>query len=218
MLDLVIATRNSHKARELRGLLRVRGVRWRTPEDVPRVGEVRETGRTFEVNASRKARAVARATGLMALADDSGLEVEVLRGAPGVRSARFAGRHGNDAANNRKLLRLLAGRAGAARRARYVCVLALADPFGRVTITRGTWTGRIALRPRGANGFGYDPIFELPRRRKTVGQLPARTKQRLSHRAAAARGMRRVVTRYARRAGLTGASQAAPAGGRRVRG
>jgi XTP/dITP diphosphohydrolase len=198
MLTIVIATANRHKANELRQLLNIRGIRWRTLADsgLRRFGPVpavRETGKTFDANAVKKARAIAHWIGMLALADDSGLEVEALGWGPGVRSARFAGRHGDDAANNRKLLRMLRGLPGARRRARYRCVLALAGPAGVIAVTRGAWTGRIAEQPAGQAGFGYDPIFLLPGLGKTVGQLPAGTKQRLSHRAAAARRMRSVL-------------------------
>ena len=190
MPDIVIATSNRHKARELQQLLRVRGIRWRTLADYPRLRPVRETGRTFEANAVKKAVAVAKATGRFALADDSGLEVEALRWGPGVRSARFAGTHGNDEANNRKLLRLLRDVPMSRRRARYRCALALASADGLLAVTHGTWTGRIAQGPKGRGGFGYDPLFLVPRFGKTVGELPASVKQRFSHRAQAARRMR----------------------------
>lgn len=189
MLEIVIATSNLHKVRELRGLLRIGGVRWRSLAEFPSVRPPRETERSFAANAVLKARAVARATGRLTLADDSGLEVAALGGAPGIRSARFAGRHGDDAANNAKLLRLLRRRGP--RQARYRCVLALAAPRRVLAVVVGTWQGRIAARQAGANGFGYDPVFLAPGQRgKTVAQLPRRTKQRLSHRAAAARRLR----------------------------
>ena len=190
MPEIVIATRNRHKAKELQQLLAARGIRWRTLADYPRLRPVRENGRSFEANAVKKAVAVAKATGRFALADDSGLEVEALRWGPGVRSARFAGTHGNDEANNRKLLRLLRDVPMSRRRARYRCALALASADGLLAVTHGTWTGRIAEQPRGRGGFGYDPLFLVPRVGKTVGELPASVKRRLSHRAQAARRMR----------------------------
>ncbi|MBI4004267.1 MAG: RdgB/HAM1 family non-canonical purine NTP pyrophosphatase [Candidatus Omnitrophica bacterium] len=195
MLDIVIATRNLHKFRELKQLLNVPGIRWRSLREFPRAGKVRETGRTYAANARKKALAVARATGGLAVADDSGLEVDALRGAPGVRSARFAGGHGGDQANNRKLLRLLGHRPMSQRRARYRCVLALARPGRVIRIVDGDWKGCIAFRPSGSQGFGYDPVFVVPRLGKTVGQLPARVKQRWSHRAAASRKLRPVLRR-----------------------
>lgn len=199
MLEIVIATKNRKKFVELKALLRVDGIRWRSLAEYPRVPAVRETGLTFEANAVKKARAVAGATGRFAVADDSGLEVEALGWAPGVRSARFAGRHGDDEANTRHLLRLLEGLPMAKRRARYRCVLALADPSRVLAVTRGTLAGRIATRPRGHGGFGYDPVFLVPRLGKTVGELPLATKQRLSHRALAARRLRPALRRLARR-------------------
>ena len=199
MLDIVIATRNRHKFRELTALLRVSGIRWHSLAEFPSVSAVEETGRTFDANAIKKARLVARATGLLTLADDSGVEIDALGGSPGTRSARFAGTHGNDLANNQKLLRLLDGLPASKRRARYRCSLALASPTRMMALTQGTWRGLIATSPRGHQGFGYDPIFVVPRLGKTVGQLPTTLKQRLSHRARAARRMRRLIQRLARR-------------------
>jgi XTP/dITP diphosphohydrolase len=196
MLDIVIATGNRHKFRELVKLLAAPGICFRSLAEFPRVPLVRETGRTFAANATKKARAVARATGCTALADDSGLEVEALGWQPGVKSARFAGRHGNDRANNAKLLRELAGVTPARRRARYQCALALAGPSGKmIAVVEGAWQGRIAARARGRAGFGYDPLFIVPRLGRTVGELPASVKARHSHRAAAARRMRAVLKR-----------------------
>ena len=196
-LDVVIATRNRHKARELTALLRVPGVRWRSLEHFPDAPEIPESGTTFRENAVTKAVAVARATGHPALADDSGLEVAALHGAPGVRSARFAGRQGDDAANNAKLLRCLQGVIPSRRGARYRCVLALAGPTNVVAVTEGALAGRIASRPAGRGGFGYDPLFLVPRSGKTVAQLSADAKNRISHRAKAAARMQRHLRRWA---------------------
>ena len=200
MLEIVIASGNPHKVRELKRLIAVAGLRFRSLADFPDVPAVRETGRTFQANAELKARAVARATGHLTLADDSGLEVRALGWGPGIRSARFSGRHGNDRANNAKLLRLLRRVPAGRRAARYRCVLALAAPSGVVAVTRGVWRGRIAERSRGRGGFGYDPLFFLPQLGKTVAGLPASVKATLSHRALAARRMRPALQRLARRA------------------
>jgi XTP/dITP diphosphohydrolase len=199
MLDVVIATRNPHKFRELKQLLDVPGIRWRSLRNFPRLVEVQETGLTYAANAKKKALAVARATGALTVADDSGLEVEALDGAPGVRSARFSGGHGDDTANNDKLLRLLGRRPIRQRRARYRCVLALARPGRILRVVGGDWKGWVAFHPAGSHGFGYDPVFVVPRFGKTVGQLPSRVKQRLSHRAAAASKLRPVLRRLAKR-------------------
>ena len=201
MLHIVLATGNRHKFRELKGLLAVPGISWHSLAEFLRLRPTAETSRTFDANAVRKARAVARATGHLALADDSGLEVDLLGGAPGVRSARFAGAHGDDQANNVKLLGLLDGQPARKRRAHYRCSLALADGRRLLALTRGTGGGRIAREPKGHGGFGYDPLFLVPRLGKTVAQLPAATKQRLSHRARAARRMREVLRRFVRTRG-----------------
>ena len=189
-LTVVIATKNAHKFRELKALLRVPGIRLQSLAAYDHLPSVRETGRTFKENAVKKARALARATGCVVIADDSGIEVAALGGAPGVQSARFAGRHGDDAANNRTVLRRLREVLPSRRGARYRCVLALASPAKLLAVADGRWAGRIACEPAGRGGFGYDPIFVLPARGKTVAQLPAMIKHRLSHRAQAARRMR----------------------------
>ena len=166
-------------------------------------GDVVEDATTFEGNAAKKARWAARATGLAALADDSGLEVDALGGAPGVRTRRYAGEDATDAGNNTKLLAALDGLPPQRRGARYVCVLALALPGragprgGLAVITRrGIAVGRIASEPRGDGGFGYDPIFEPasePPGGRTFGLWSAEEKNRVSHRAKAARGMSPVL-------------------------
>lgn len=198
MFEIVIATRNAHKFKELMRLLHVPGIRWRSLAEYPHAPSVRENGRTFEENAVKKAFAVARATGCVALADDSGIEVNALDGAPGIRSARFAGAHGDDRKNNEKLLRLLEGTPLAKRGARYVCVLALADASRLLATAQGTWRGWIATEPKGRQGFGYDPIFIVMGSGKTVGQLPAASKHRISHRAVASRRMRPRLLRLVR--------------------
>ncbi|MBI4342474.1 MAG: non-canonical purine NTP pyrophosphatase [Candidatus Omnitrophica bacterium] len=204
MLHVVIATNNRHKFLELTALLRVRGIRWHSLAEFPSLPGVREDGKTFAANAVKKARAVARATGWFALADDSGIEVQALGWGPGVQSARFAGRHGDDQANNAKLLRALNHLPIARRRARYRCVLALANPRRLLAAVTGTWDGRIAFAPEGSGGFGYDPLFLVPGFGQTVGRLPASVKRRLSHRARATRRMKPVLQRLARASGRTG--------------
>jgi XTP/dITP diphosphohydrolase len=201
---LVVATRSSHKLRELRQLLDLDALELVSLDELGVEGEAVEDGASFEANAAIKARIAARATGLPALADDSGLEVEALGGGPGVRTRRYAGEHATDDDNNAKLLRELAGLPPAARGARYVCVLALAMPERAgirgglpLVLRRGTCRGRIATGPRGTGGFGYDPIFEPSAEApggRTFGQWSAEVKNRISHRARAARRMRPVLT------------------------
>lgn len=199
---LVVATRSAHKLRELRDLLRLPATELVSLDDLGVRGEPVEDGLTFETNARIKARFAARATGLPALADDSGLEVEALGGGPGVRTRRYAGPDATDADNNARLLRELNGRPPAQRVARYVCVLALAlpdpaSPGGLQVITRrGVSRGRIALELRGAAGFGYDPLFEPARERpggRTFGQYGGDEKDAISHRGRAARRMEPVL-------------------------
>jgi XTP/dITP diphosphohydrolase len=195
---MVVATRSAHKLRELRDLLRLAEVDLVSLESLGIPGEPIEDGLTFETNAKIKARFATRATGLPALADDSGLEVDALGGLPGVRTRRYAGPDATDAQNNAKLLAELAGVAPAARGARYVCVLALAlpDPTApgglRIVTRRGTSRGRIGIEARGTRGFGYDPLFEPARERaggRTFGQYAAGEKNAISHRGRAARRM-----------------------------
>ena len=202
---LVVATRSAHKLAELRTLLDVPHAELVSLDDLGVEGDVDETGATFEANAALKARHAARATGLAALADDSGLEVDALGGGPGVRTRRYAGEHATDAENNAKLLAALDGLPPGRRGARYVCVLALARPDDAgprggipVTLVRGTCRGRIATAPRGNGGFGYDPIFE-PRSEapggRTLGEWSAEEKNAISHRGAAARRMSPILRR-----------------------
>jgi XTP/dITP diphosphohydrolase len=196
---LLVATRSVHKLAELRGLLALDRAELVSLDDLGVDGDVDETGATFETNARIKARHGALATGLPTLADDSGLEVEALSGAPGVRTRRYAGPNATDADNNAKLLRELDGLPPERRGARYVCVLALALPDERgprgsfqLRTVRGTCRGRIATAARGNGGFGYDPIFEPasePPGGRTLGLWTQEEKNRISHRGAAARRM-----------------------------
>lgn len=184
MKDLVFATSNKGKLVELQGL--VGGdVHVRSLKDYPELGEIPETADTFEGNSELKARAVAKATGLWALADDSGLSVDALGGRPGVYSARYAP---TDAERIAKLLAELKDVPDERRTARFVCSLCLCSPSGEVRFTRGTCEGRIGHVPKGAHGFGYDPIFVLPDGR-TLAELTHDQKSGLSHRGQAFRLM-----------------------------
>jgi XTP/dITP diphosphohydrolase len=200
---LVVATRSGHKLRELRQLLDLRDTELVSLDDLGVEGEPVEDASTFEGNAAKKARWATRATNLPALADDSGIEVRALDGAPGVRTRRYAGEQATDDDNNRKLLAALDGLPPERRGARYVCVLALALPARTgargglpVVLRRGIVRGRIATAPRGTNGFGYDPIFEPegePPGGRTFGLWSAGEKDAVSHRGRAARRMRPVL-------------------------
>jgi len=149
--------------------------------------EVEEDGETFAANARKKAQTVARLTGRLTLADDSGLEVAALDGAPGVRSARYAGEAADDAANNRKLLAALAGVPRSGRRGAFVCAMALCAPDGDCRFFSGRLEGLIVEEPRGDGGFGYDPLFLVPEYGKTLAELPLEIKNRISHRGQALR-------------------------------
>jgi XTP/dITP diphosphohydrolase len=179
---IVLASRNPKKATELRTLLEPMGVRVVPLDAIPGAPEVEETGATFEANARLKAEAARDAAGLPALADDSGLEVTALGGAPGVRSARFAGEEADDAANNAELLRRLADVAEADRGARFVSVLAFAAPGAETRLFRGETSGTILAAPRGAGGFGYDPLFLSDDLGITFGEAPPERKHAVSHR------------------------------------
>jgi len=162
-------------------------------DSFPGVAEVKEDGATFEDNAAKKASCIRDETGLATLADDSGLEVEALQGRPGILSARFAGERATHAENNEKLLDLLAGLPREQRRARFVCVAALAVPDRRLVLRRGEIEGFIAEQPSGHGGFGYDPIFCVPEFGRTIAELDDATKNRISHRAKAFREIAQVL-------------------------
>lgn len=185
--EVVLASHNAKKLAEMQALLEALDWRLRSVSEFG-AGAPEEPAPTFVENALLKARHAARVSGLPAIADDSGIEVDALNGAPGVRSARFAGPQARDADNNRKLLNDLAGVPEARRGARYVCVLALLrhaeDPVP--IIAQGVWRGRILEAPRGAGGFGYDPLFWVASHGKTAAELDPVLKNRLSHRARAA--------------------------------
>jgi len=184
----VLASANAGKLRELNSLLEDSGIRLR-PQSEFDLQEVEETGLTFVENALLKARAAAAGSGLPAIADDSGLEVDALDGEPGIRSARFAGRQGDDQANNALLLERLAGSPAGQRSARFRCVIvSLAHPADPAPlICEGVWEGAIAEHPSGKRGFGYDPLFVPRGMSVTAAELDAREKNRLSHRGQALR-------------------------------
>jgi len=196
---LVAATTNTGKLRELYDLLALPGLTLGSLADFSAAAPVEETGDTFLANARLKARAAARHTGLPALADDSGLEVDALGGLPGVRSARFAADAGagrGDAANLRHLLARLAAVAAPARTARFRCALVVAQPDGREISAEGTCEGRIATAARGQRGFGYDPLFVADGLYRTFAELDAAEKARHSHRARAIATLRPQLARF----------------------
>ena len=185
---LILATRNRGKRGEIQALLGA-DIQVQSLDDFPNAPDTIEDGDTFEANASKKAREIAKYTGLPALADDSGLVVNALDGAPGIYSARYAGQHATDEDNNRKLIANLRDIPENHRTARFCCAIALAAPDGRVQTAQATWEGRILTSPRGNNGFGYDPLFYVPTHNCTAAELPSQTKNRLSHRGQALRAI-----------------------------
>ncbi|MGE5528890.1 MAG: XTP/dITP diphosphatase [Patescibacteria group bacterium] len=185
MRRLVLATRNEGKLNEVKALLGDLDLELVDLTSYPGAPEVEEDQPTFAGNARRKALAIAAHTGEWALADDSGLEVKALHGAPGVHSARYAGMYGDDAANMKKLLAELRDVPGDRREARFTCALALATPDGRIIEAEGECKGRIGFGPKGSNGFGYDPLFFLPEYGRMMAELTEEEKNRLSHRARA---------------------------------
>jgi XTP/dITP diphosphohydrolase len=188
---LLLATGNPGKVREIRRSLK--GLEIVGLEDVLPGVKHAERGRTFDENARAKSLSYSRRWTGPILAEDSGLEVDVLGGEPGVRSARFAGPRPSDEKNIRKLLRLLDGVPAKARKARFICVMVLAEQGRVVAVFRGQVRGRIASAPRGRSGFGYDPVFYYPPLRKTFAELPARVKNEVSHRGRALRKLHRFL-------------------------
>lgn len=192
---LVLATGNKGKVRELTELLAGIPFEIRTLADYPEFVMPEETGETYEANALIKARAVAAHTGLLALGDDSGIEVDALDGAPGVRSARFGGPGLDDRGRVRLLLEKLAGVPDAQRGAHFRCVIAIVDPAGVETIVDGSCDGFIAHEPRGAEGFGYDPVFFYTPFGRTFGETRDDDKAKVSHRGLAAVAARAALMR-----------------------
>jgi XTP/dITP diphosphohydrolase len=198
MTELVVATRNPGKLREISHLLAGAGIAVLGLDGFPGLPEVVEDGATFAENAAKKAETIAALTGRACLADDSGLTVDALDGAPGVHSARYAGTQGDDAANNRRLLRELAGVPLDRRQAAFCCVMALCRPGEPTALFTGRVTGRILAAPRGHGGFGYDPLFLVDGCARTMAELPLDEKNRISHRGQA---LRQVVAALAAQAG-----------------
>ncbi|TET31744.1 MAG: XTP/dITP diphosphatase [Planctomycetota bacterium] len=184
-MKILAATRNPGKLRELKSLLAELPIEIVTLDDIPGMPEVIEDGETFEENAAKKASELARESGLIALAEDSGLEVGALDGAPGVYSARYAGESRSHSANNRKLLSELKNVPKGKRTARFVCVAAVASPEKILFTARGVCDGLILEKPRGESGFGYDPLFFYPPKNQTFAEMGTEEKNKVSHRAKA---------------------------------
>jgi XTP/dITP diphosphohydrolase len=181
-VNILLATRNRQKLRELAACLAGMEADLITLDETANAPRVEEDGETFQENAIKKATEVAREVGMLTVADDSGLVVDALGGAPGVRSSRYAGEDATDKENNEKLLREMAGVPEELRQARFVCAAAVADPGGWVGVVEGGCEGSIALEERGEHGFGYDPLFIKAGYNKTFAELAPDIKNRISHR------------------------------------
>jgi len=197
-MKLLIATRNRGKKREYARLLEGLEVELIALDDLGVTKTIKEDGASYTENALLKARGYAAATGLLTLADDSGLEVDALDGAPGVLTARYAGEGATDEHHYLLLLEQLKDVPHEHRTARFRCVVALAWPDGRVEITEGVCEGRITREPRGEHGFGYDPVFYVPEYGCTMAELPPEIKNRISHRARAATVASEILSRCPR--------------------
>ena len=195
-MDLVIATSNQHKLREFRELLRELPLTILSLADFPRIPPIVEDGKTFYENALKKATTVAQHTGKLTVADDSGIEVAVLGGKPGVLSARFAGEGASDEDNNAKLLEELDGVPPEKREACFKCVLVIATTGGETAFVEGECKGTIIYEPRGKHGFGYDPLFLVPEYNKTFSEISPEEKNKISHRARALRKLLQVLPQF----------------------
>ncbi len=186
-MELMVATTNKGKLKEIRRLLSDTGILIKGLDEISGLPEIVEDGDTFEANAQKKALTVARHCGCLTLADDSGLVVEALQGEPGVYSARYAGPEASDSDNNQKLLAAMTGLPLGQREAAFHCAMALCEPSGACRVFHGLLQGLILEEARGSGGFGYDPLFLVPEYGKSLAELPLEIKNRISHRGKALR-------------------------------
>lgn len=193
---MIVATRNKGKVREIREALKGLGLRIYALSDFRDVPEVKEDGKSFTENALKKARFYSKYFGKLTMADDSGLEVDGLRGMPGIYSARYSGEEASSQKNNEKLLQEMEGISLSKRGARFKCIVAMVSPDGREAMAEGACKGRIGFREKGKKGFGYDPLFILPKYGKTMAELSLEEKNKISHRGKALRKIRKVVQSF----------------------
>ncbi len=196
MQELLVATRNKKKLQEIRELLAELPLRITSLDDYADMPAIEEDGKTFTANALKKAVTIALYTGKLTMGEDSGLQVRALKNAPGIYSARYAEPGATDDKNNAKLLRELKKVPLTKRQARYQCHVALADGKRVIDVVTGTCSGVITTKLRGHNGFGYDPLFLIPRYNQTFGELPAAVKARISHRSRALKKFRKLIEKY----------------------
>lgn len=191
--EIVIATKNPGKMKEITSILKSPGIKFLSLLDFPQIPEIIEEGLTFAENAQKKALVTSQLTGHLTIADDSGLCVQALLGQPGIFSARFAGENATDEERCQKLLSQLENIPWKQRKAVFVCAIAIATPQGKVKIVEGKCAGLISLGPRGSYGFGFDPIFYLPKLGKTMAELSPEEKNKISHRARALRKLKKIL-------------------------
>ncbi len=191
-----MATRNKGKIREIRDALKGLGLQIYSLSDFPNIPEIEEDGASFAENALKKARFYSRYFGKLTIADDSGLEVDALKGLPGIYSARYAGEGASTKENNRKLLREMRGIPASRRGARFKCVMSLVSQDGREAVTEGSCRGTIGFEERGRKGFGYDPLFVLPKCGKTMAELSLEEKNEISHRGKALKKVRKIIQSF----------------------
>lgn len=196
MKELLVATKNKGKLREIKELLSGFDLKITSLSDYPDLPDIIEDGKSFRQNAIKKAKIIAAYTQKLVMGEDSGLEVKALNNAPGIYSARFSGNNPTDKKNNSKLLNSLKGVSLDNRQARYRCLIALFDGNNFISTVSGTCGGVIDLRHKGKNGFGYDPLFLIPKYNKTFGQLPSEVKSKISHRAKALKKFRVSLQEY----------------------
>lgn len=195
-MELIVATKNKKKLREIKDILKGRGLKITSLADYAGAPRIIENGKTFSANAVKKAVKIAHFTGKLTLGEDSGLCVDALNGAPGVYSSRFSGKDKSDEKNNLKLLRLLVGMPLSKRKAYYACAVALADSNGLVAVAEGRCKGVIGFTPKGNSGFGYDPLFVIPKYKKTFAQLGLGIKHKMSHRYHALKKAKKFIQKY----------------------
>lgn len=190
---MIVATHNKGKVREIREALKGLGLRIYSLSDFPNVNVIEEDGRSFTENALKKARFYSKLYGKLTIADDSGLEIDILKGLPGIYSARYVGEGASDRDNNQKLLREMEGIPSSKRGAKFKCSIAIVSPNGREAVVEGVCKGKIGFKEIGKKGFGYDPLFILPQYGKTMAQLSLKEKNRISHRGKALRKLRKLI-------------------------
>lgn len=196
MTELIVATKNKKKLEEIKAILKDLDLKIISLADYPRAPRIIENGRTFQENAIKKAVKIARFTRKLTLGEDSGLKVKALAGKPGIYSSRFAGKDKNDFKNNLKVLKLLGDLPLPRRRAGYVCAVALADADGLIRAVEGRCSGIIGFKPKGHFGFGYDPLFIIPKYKKTFAELGPKIKHKISHRFKALKKAKAIIQSY----------------------